>query len=1571
MGTYPCSNCNARADTVAGCPQCGRSVEQEIAELSKVITKMQFRNKDMTDQRTLLMKRIQGAIATRSLLLQANEQQRASGPLRRVRTPPVVGFGGAREVIPGQRQATPTGPTPGARPKPSKAAPLRAPAHTMPPPPSAPLHHPPEASSLSMQNVLLWLGALLFAVTGTTYLLRTLGGGGRVAVFAVLASAVLAIAVPLGRRGLRSTAETIATVGLVFVLLDGYAAWTAHWFVHSGLPGSGYAGLVCLATAGIAVGYRTLTHLKAPRFATVLLLQPVLPLLALHTLHGAVGWATILAAVGLEDLVLALALRNRPNGTAYLEDAAWVLHGLAVLGALGCAVVALGRAHTVGPALAGSAALLLAGAVALDGGLLVRRRPFADIGAGIATVALIGAVGRLAGVAVPGRGLIFTALAVLLAAVGVRYLPPTAKLGPQVAGALSAGTLGLVILARSVDGIAASIRASLPAWSADLSRYAARVAEATGPGSGQLALAALILTVAAVLMLPTGAREDGAAAGITLTLLLVPATMHLQWGAVPLLLVPAAIAIGAYGLAAGTLRAAWLRVSGAAILGFYAAAISLGRPSVGALTLTALAAGGAIIGAAPRMGFTAGGPGADVAAEAALGGAAFALPGAVAFATAALSIGQYAPGPILAAAYMAVAGTLGAAAIAQVARATTTPLPTVGAALGALVVAVTAFNSPHVALLDTGVAVLLLAAAVLLVVAPGLDLGRRPGAQYDGSDIAAIGVTAAAIAALARVAALVVPEYPLATAAGLVLAVALGLRSLPEEWRRGPIVGSEIVGALIAAVAAVGAVRGALDALRAVNPVWHTDLAAWSAHQPGGPGPQVPVALGLLAIAAVVVLPHPTSQVVGVALAGLAALAVPAAFALPWWSPILVSGLVSTIAGLAAAGSVDATVAWGRATVATLLFTDTVFASLVKPDVTATTLLGSALIYGSVAGIALRTYKRNDDADHLVQIGGVGLAGALLTLAGATGCAAAAAHLPLGVNLTAALAGLCLGLAIVAVTVDHEAFLPYATAAVAVGGTAIAVGTLDTPLPVEVYAAAAALLAVLAELLRNAVIARRANLSGSGLRTGPRRWRPRRLPARQGYVLLLAAGPATVLAGLKLAPSIAAALVGPYHWVEEVWGGPPRDSLATLGYLASWVGGGSEVLAAIILTLAGTLGAIGFGGSVRAVQARVVAVVIPGVAITLLIAPYALRAEWPVGPVAAVAVAVLAGLGVALTPTPPDSLAAEPLRAARRVVVVICLAAGGAGLAGSLATQSLTLTALAATVAAGLIAALAGVTRSARLAGWLIAALAGNLLALVVGEVFGLPRYWSAFLVGAVAASQLVLAALLPQLRRAEAAAETGTIEASSYAGAVLALLLASQSLPHLAVITCAWGAVLGVAAAKPGRAALYRSGLIWLGAAHEVVAWWLLMHIGGVGLPEAYTLAVALVALITGYVEVRRHPEISSWYAYGIALVAAFLPTLAIVLYTGQTPLRRGILIVAAAATVALGAWRRQQAPVVVGAVTLVIAALHELAVLSTTALLWTVMAFVGAGLVTLGANFEKRRNDLLRLRGALGRLR
>src|SRR5262249_49874426 len=155
----------------------------------------------------------------------------------------------------------------------------------------------------------------------------------------------------------------------------------------------------------------------------------------------------------------------------------------------------------------------------------------------------------------------------------------------------------------------------------------------------------------------------------------------------PVFPIAGAIAVGGFGLAATTGRAAWTRIACAATLGLYGAAISLARPGAGALAMTTLAVGGAMIGAAPRLAFTAGGRGARRVAAAAVGGGASALPGAAAFATAALPpAGQLPtdPGPILAAAYVAVAGTLGAAAIAQVARATSSPLPAVGATFGAI-----------------------------------------------------------------------------------------------------------------------------------------------------------------------------------------------------------------------------------------------------------------------------------------------------------------------------------------------------------------------------------------------------------------------------------------------------------------------------------------------------------------------------------------------------------------------------------------------------------------------------------------------------------------------------------------------------------------------------------------------------------------------------------------------------------------------------------------------------------------------------------------------------------------------
>jgi hypothetical protein len=1500
-----------------------------------------------------------------------------------------------------------------------------------------------------MQNVLLWLGALLVAITGTGYLLRTLGGSGRVAVFAVLAAVVLALALPLARRGLTSTAETVASIGLLFVLLDGYAAWTAHWFSGSGLSGTGYGGLLCLVVAGVSAGYRTLTHLRAPRFATLLLLQPVLPLLATGVAHDVTGWAAVLAAVAAEDLGLALFLRGRPNGTPYVRDAVWGLHFVAVLAAMVTSTVALTGAHTVHLALAGAAALLLAAAVGLGGGLMVRRFPFPDVGAGLATLAVIVALGRLAAVAVPGIGLICAASAVVLAAVGALLLGPLARRGPMIAATLAAAVLGLIILINGLPAIIGPIRAASPPWRADLTRYQSTVVASAGHHTWQLAVAALILTVANMMLLPhpvagRSPQSDAAVIGLTLSALLLPSTTGMPWAGSILLLVLCTIAVGAYGLAAHTVGSAWVRVGAAALLGSYATTIAVARAGAGAVTFTAFAVAGTVIGVLPILSTAAQRPtGAPeppemperrrIVGDAALGGAAFAFPGAVAFATAAL-IPQDSPRgagavPILAAAFLAVAGSLGVTAVTQVARGRSSPLLVGGASLGAVTVAFATFRTPNVSLADLGVAAALLVSAVLLCLAPTIDASPRFSGQFDGSDVAAAAVTVAGIAALSRVAGLASHQYELAIAAGLVLLVALGVRAMPPEWQRGPSIGSGIVGIVVGLIAGASAVVGGLAVLSAIPPVWHTDLATWThrvATAAGTESGQVPIALLLIAWAAALVLPRPLADVLAVAGLGLAALGVPAAYHLPWWSPIAISGIVATGCGIAAGLSrppetvaemgpddglgtanplrIASVTGWARATIATVLCANTIAASLVNDRTTAGTLIASALVFGMVAATCAYTRTRYEYADYLTTIGGAALAGALAALAAGMGVLALARHESTSLALTAALAGACLGLGLVGAASYQttDTLLPYATAGVALVGTAIAVGTLDTHLPVEVYAAITALVVVVAELMRSAIAERNAAYATGAVTERPRprhvphpgrhqpskppvtpsfrpnfrdlrqRFRPQRLQRPEGYLLLVAAGPAAVLAAVRLAPTVFAVLAGPYRWVNMIWTAAPRDSVAALGSpLQSWVGGADEVVAALILTFAAALGAIGFGGSAARVQARAVAVVIPCAALTLLIAPAALRMPWPAGPLAAVIVAALCGLGVALTPQPADSRAGEPLRASRRLVIVICLLAGGAGLAGSLATRHMTLLALAAATATGLGAALGGRSRPARTTGWLVTTLSGNLLALVIGSVAGLAVYWSAFLVGIVAAGLLLMSALLPRLRRPEAGSEAITVEAGAYAGAVLGALLAARSLPHLAVFLCAWGAVLGVAAMRPNRPRLYRNVLTWTAWAHEVVAWWLLMHVATVALPEAYTLAVAVVALILGYTEARRHPEISSWLAYGVALVAAFVPSLAIVLATGQTPLRRAVLILAAAATVALGSIRRQQAPVMVGSVVLTVAALHELAVLSTALLLWTLIGLVGALLVGLGANFEKRRRDIGRLRGALGRLR
>jgi hypothetical protein len=340
---------------------------------------------------------------------------------------------------------------------------------------------------------------------------------------------------------------------------------------------------------------------------------------------------------------------------------------------------------------------------------------------------------------------------------------------------------------------------------------------------------------------------------------------------------------------------------------------------------------------------------------------------------------------------------------------------------------------------------------------------------------------------------------------------------------------------------------------------------------------------------------------------------------------------------------------------------------------------------------------------------------------------------------------------------------------------------------------------------------------------------------------------------------------------------------------------------------------------------------------------------------------------MALTP-PPVATRAAQLRTTRNNVFMLGLLAGGAGLAGALATQSLTLFTLGMGTAVGLVAAIVGRTSHARILGWLFAALQGQFFVLTIALVAGLPRAWAAFGVLGVGAMLLILEATLPRLGEPLYRREAVTVEWTGYASALLAGALAWNSPSHLAALLAAWGAVLGLAASRPGRTDGNRRALFWLAVAAEIIGWWLFISLAHVALPEAYTLPFAALALLVGVLEVRQRPELSSWAAYGPALLAAFVPTIGIVLTTEAGDLREVLLLLGAVATLIIGSRLQQQAPVVVGAAATAIAAIHFAVTLVGP---WLVLVPIGVVLLYLGATNENRRRTQERVKGALVRMR
>ncbi|WP_124289974.1 hypothetical protein [Streptomyces sp. ADI91-18] len=324
---------------------------------------------------------------------------------------------------------------------------------------------PKEASAPGAQNLLLTLGAVLLAVAALAFTLiswGSLGIGGRSAVLAVVTAAALVTPAPLLRRGLRSTAESVAAVGLLLTVLDAYALFAVGIPAADADADTAYAAGAAAVLAAAWAGYgRALPALRIPLPAALLTAQLPLPLAALAADAGPaeLGWA-LLATAALDLALAASAPARWPARAAWIPAAA--LGAGALLIGLSESAVAASAADAAAPAalLAAVAALGVAAAWRIPGAW-----PAATAG-GLAAVAALGGTARpeLA----PGWAVVtHLALALpLLAAVRVTALPEPVRLGLARAGAGIAGLAALWGCAAAVTALAARLRVLDEVWAA-------------------------------------------------------------------------------------------------------------------------------------------------------------------------------------------------------------------------------------------------------------------------------------------------------------------------------------------------------------------------------------------------------------------------------------------------------------------------------------------------------------------------------------------------------------------------------------------------------------------------------------------------------------------------------------------------------------------------------------------------------------------------------------------------------------------------------------------------------------------------------------------------------------------------------------------------------------------------------------------------------------------------------------------------------------------------------------------------------------------------------------------------
>ncbi|MBT2527296.1 hypothetical protein J7E91_18185 [Streptomyces sp. ISL-99] len=213
---------------------------------------------------------------------------------------------------------------------------------------------PRDASPRSAQNVLLTLGGILLTIAAVAFTLVSwghMGIGGRAAVLGAVTALALAAPALLLRRGLVSTAESVAALGLALTVLDAYAV---HRVAAPDTDGLAYTAISSAALAALWAAYGLgFGRLRLPLPAALITAQLPLVLWALAAGAGPLTLTGALLATAAFDVAVALwgTGRVRPLACA----GAWLTGAGALLSAGAMSLAAAGSSDALRPG-----ALLLA-----------------------------------------------------------------------------------------------------------------------------------------------------------------------------------------------------------------------------------------------------------------------------------------------------------------------------------------------------------------------------------------------------------------------------------------------------------------------------------------------------------------------------------------------------------------------------------------------------------------------------------------------------------------------------------------------------------------------------------------------------------------------------------------------------------------------------------------------------------------------------------------------------------------------------------------------------------------------------------------------------------------------------------------------------------------------------------------------------------------------------------------------------------------------------------------------------------------------------------------------------------